>query len=265
MISTLWDRTNYTQDLSLLKSCNIYEYDISKANINMLYYYGKLTKEQYEVYKIMDNQMRKISIGLMERENRELIKIKADGIRHFKKLFFEEHNLQDSEILTIKNDAIFVMRKLYDTKFDNVEFTLRNKYTLFCRVFRHQFFYSYDPVNQKDFLHIKGMKNEQYELHEKYMIDFIKYLFKTFQTDTIEETLTMLRIFYENYINRRHEPGYYRELDSGTFRLVKLSETLNYSASIVTKDLLPYIVIDANAAFLRELSKIFYTEYLRGK
>ena len=42
MPSDLWQKTNYIQDLSFLKSCNIFEYDISKANINMLYYYGKI-------------------------------------------------------------------------------------------------------------------------------------------------------------------------------------------------------------------------------
>ena len=266
MPSDLWQKTNYIQDLSFLKSCNIFEYDISKANINMLYYYGKIDEAQYRTYMNMDNHMRKVLIGLMEKKNRNLIKIKADGIKHFKQLFFEKYDLNDNDILCIKNDAIFTFRKLEDvTQFDNVKFTLRNRYTLFCRIYRMELFYLFDAVNDNEVLDIKGMNNENYKLHEPYMIDFIKTLFKTFQTDQPEEAIMLLRNFYENYINRRYPVGYYRELDSGTFRMNKMAEYLNFKATIATPQILPMIDINTNGSFLRQLSKILYTEYLRGR
>ena len=44
----LWDKTSYTADISYLTNVFIYEYDISKANINVLFTKNIIDQQTYE-------------------------------------------------------------------------------------------------------------------------------------------------------------------------------------------------------------------------
>ena len=48
--TTLWEKTTYTVDIPYIIAHNIYEYDIRKANINVLLALGLIDKDYY--YKI---------------------------------------------------------------------------------------------------------------------------------------------------------------------------------------------------------------------
>ena len=264
MSSELYKRINYTQDIGLLKNKNIYEYDIVKANISVLLNRGQISSSLYDFLFKQPNLTRQIFVGNMERKNRQLIKEKAQGIEDAKRYLFESNNIQDYEILSIKNDAVFVTRELKYLEYNNAKFTLRNRYSLFVRVMRLQLFYL-DRIGDNEVLHIKGIKDSILESHKDYMLDFVKELFFTFETEGVEETLVLLRTFYYNYMNRKLPVGYYKDLYSGKYPLITNSLVFSYSSTAPSDDILPIIDIVNNGVFLRELSKVFYVEYLRTK
>ena len=53
-MNNLYQQTNYMADVDYLISTYIREYDISKANINILYKYGVINKQQYDTYYLKD-------------------------------------------------------------------------------------------------------------------------------------------------------------------------------------------------------------------
>ena len=105
MISELYGRFNYISGLKSLFSTYIREYDIAKANISILYTKGVISKELYEQLLVAPREERQITIGLMQQKDPKIVKILQQGIFEAKKALFELNQIQDADILTIKNDA----------------------------------------------------------------------------------------------------------------------------------------------------------------
>lgn len=263
----LYEKVNYTQDIALLKNTNIYEYDIAKANISVLLNRGQIDSSLYDFLFNQDNMVRKIMVGNMEKLNKQLIKEKQQGIIDAKKYLFEANHIQDNEVLSIKNDAVFITRELDPNKlqYGNARFTLRNRYNLFIRILRLQLFYLLDQRNNLEVLDIKGIKDEVLEKQEDYMVDFIKELLFTFMTEGAGKALLLLRTFNRNYMNRELDINYYRDLYTGRFPLDTGSDIFSYSADALSNDLVSMVNIVNNGSFLRAISKVLYTEYLRKK
>ena len=259
----IYNKTNYSQDLSLLRSC-IYEYDIEKANISMLREADVLSEEDYRHLYQSDRNIRQITIGNMIKDDKSIYKTIQDGIINAKKFLFESFKILDDEVLSIRNDAIFITRELPDIiqVNDHVRFTKRNQYNLFIKALRLHFFYFYNPVTKEEVLDVKGLTKK--EEHEQFMLDFIKELLYAYQTRSIESVMILLNTFYYNYCNGGLDKGYYRNLSDGMYSL-KTDSVLSFSAEIVSDNLLEDVDISENAAFIRELYKIFSVEYLRNK
>lgn len=267
MNSQLWQKVNYTQDLNLLKSCDIYEYDIEKANISVLYDAGKISKNLYDFLFNQQRMARQIMIGNMEKRDSEITQIKADGIKEAKRKLFEIQQIQDSEVLSVRNDAIFVLRQLNPDhlKFGHVKFTLRNHYNLFIKAQRIQFYYYYNIFTGQEQLDIKGIRDEVCKIHEPYMIDMFKELFRTYVKQSAKDAILYLRKFNHYFMARQLNIGFYRDIFTGTYILDTDSQLYEYQTIEVDDNMLDAIVISNNSVILRELAKIFYTEYLRTK
>ena len=77
MYSKLYNKVNYTAPIDYLISTNIREYDISKANINTLLFFNKISKEQYDYFYNLEKEKRNIIIGNLVRDNEEIKEIDA--------------------------------------------------------------------------------------------------------------------------------------------------------------------------------------------
>ena len=81
MFSNLWEKTSYTAPLDYIINSKIIEYDISKANINVLLYKGLISKKEYEYYYNLPKRRREISIGLLQAKDKKYVRAIIDGIR----------------------------------------------------------------------------------------------------------------------------------------------------------------------------------------
>lgn len=256
----LYEQINYLADIDYLLSTYIREYDISKANINILFKYGIISKQQYEQYRIMDRQARQISIGMLLRERPELNDVLRNGIIEAKKLFFENNNIQEQDVLSIKNDAIFIINKIPTiTKFDNIEFSLKNVYTSYYKLDSIELYYFFDIVSGLEKLDIKGINDEKLELHKKYFMEFLEVCFNSAQTYPLEDTIDIVTGFYVKYINLELEPEFYREFNAlSMFRLKSIS---SYYSSMgvpnISKEQLNNVDIVYNLNLIRSLHQIY--------
>ena len=65
MENNLYKRTLYTKKVSYLIN-EIYEYDISKANVSILLESGMITQETYDMFCQMPKYQREVAIGYMQ-------------------------------------------------------------------------------------------------------------------------------------------------------------------------------------------------------
>ena len=98
----LYKEKNYTVDLDYLFNQYIREYDISKANINVLFAKRMINKETYNMLYNADRMYRQVYIGKMIRSNQNVQKVLSDGIIEYKQKFFEANNINDNNIISIK-------------------------------------------------------------------------------------------------------------------------------------------------------------------
>ena len=262
----LYENINYTSNIKFLISSFIREYDISKANITILRDKGVLSQSEYVKCFNMNKQDREKYIGLMYFKVENLDTILKQGIIEAKKMFFEANNIKDHEVLCIKNDAVFLINRVASyTTFGNVVFNNKNTYTSYYKIFDKELYYSLDVINRFEKLDIKGISKEKIKLHESYFIDFLKTLFNSAQTDSLDNTINLLMNFYNMYIHKDLEIGYYRRFDSESRYYTQRMGYLNNQYALDTADYsnLDSLDISYNLNILMELNRIYSSIYLR--
>ena len=63
MPTDLWRSYNYKTPIKYYVNTFIREYDLSKANINALYYMGRVAQEERESYLVMTREEREAKTG----------------------------------------------------------------------------------------------------------------------------------------------------------------------------------------------------------
>lgn len=291
-------QVNYRSDIGFIFSNYIREYDIQKANISILYSYGAIDKNTYKRLYDAPRELRQIEIGWMLRNNPDLYTILSNGIKAAKEELFRSNNLTETDILSIKNDAVFVIGKsLSITRFGLIKFVNKNTYTSYMLLGGVEVYYkkvaiarimSDDNVNlfantglpfdDESIVEVKGIGDKNLELHRPFLLDFIIFIFECIEHGEYEHAVSSVKDFYQDYIELKLHIGYYREFNAQSLYRLK------YESNIPDKQYRtqPYLIsmmnniqehkeclnIAHNLNILRELSSYvnyMYLEYMKRK
>lgn len=242
----LYQLDNYSNtNIDFIISTFIREYDISKANISILYSKGLISKSQYLYYYNLQPTQRKVAVGCLQRDNPEINKGLTEGFKEYRKLFFESNGINDGDVLAIKKDAIFLIEKKPSiTEFDAVKFTPKNVYTSFYRfdyMYNHyEMYYLYDGVHEVEQLDVKGI-GKAYKKHEGYMNEFLKCIFECAENGSIEEATNILSTFLDSYINRLVDYNFYREYTSASIFRLRDFFMMRYQADVLDPKLAEFV------------------------
>ena len=206
---------------------------------------------------------RQISIGMMQKDEKIANAIKEE-MRKIRNTFISKNNLDPSNVLSIKNDAFFLIDKIPDqTKFGVIEFSIKNTYTSYYFLKGIELYYSYEQRTGIEILDIKGMSDSKKNLHENYFVDFLKTLFCSAEVEPIEETIDLLTTFDEMYIQKKLDVNYYREFNNiSQIRLNVMGKSF-YADHLSDKDKM-FVDISYNLNILRDLSS-YFTSVLHRK
>lgn len=210
--SELYKKTNYTTPLTYIQN-TIYEYDIKAANLTMLRESGKVDGSTLDMLESLDKQAREVAVGKIIRRQPKVYDIITKGIRRARERLFRENGIQDHEVLSIKNDAVFIIgRRLQHTTFGEVEFRMKNRYALFQRIDKLEFFYD----KRNDVVDIKGVKDKilKHPDHQSGMLTFFSQVFRYLCYDRKDDLRAYLIQFAREYKNKKLPHQYYRELNS---------------------------------------------------
>lgn len=270
----LWERKNYLTEIPFIFNSYIREYDISKANINILLWKNKISQNQY--YELLNSprDVRQYTIGMMQRNNEDIKNTLEQGFMECRKLFMTSNQLTDADILSTKNDAIYVINKIPKfTQFDNINFINKNTYTSYMSLNRRhiELYYVFDRISNFEKVDVKGISESKLEYHKKYFLDFICYYFDMIQNDGLNNLIDTFQGFYQNYVDMNLDIGYYRsfnEVSSFVLKWNRINSRTTYvinSEEILRRYSKDIIDITFNATLLREmyqyLSLIYFSNY----
>lgn len=265
-MTDIWTKGNYKSKYQYIVDHPIREYDISKANINVLRDANAISEETYQYLYAAPKLDREVFIGKMQGRDSNITSILKDGIANARRIFIEANQITDDEILAIRNDAITVIgdkpiRQLQIT--DRVAFRLAGLYSSYYSVERIDYFYNCDRIKGLESLEVKGLGDGGQHLHEQYMLSFLMRLFYTAQIEGAKNAINILQSFYYNYINKNLDIQYYRELNSQSmFRYISnfsmVSTLYTEFASEYDKNI---IDISYNENILRQFMRILASLY----
>lgn len=264
----LYDKSIYLADISYLTNTFIREYDMAKANISVLYSKGLITEKVYKRLYESERMVRQRYVGNLEKDNPAIVSALKQGISEAKRKLFEANQLEDYSILSIKNDAVFVIAKeLQYTEFgDLIKFKCKNLYTAFYKVTTSkasfEFYYYYNKMTNEERLDVKGVKDESLYLYQPGILQLLKDIFYTIQVSGPVEALKIMRDIYNQYVNRQLPLECYRRLGYGDFKLmVKTITGMPFSLSYPDEQFRGLIDISYNLEILIAIQKIIMNMY----
>lgn len=264
----LYEYKNYTADIQYLTNTFVREYDISKANINVLYSNKVIDKNTYEYLYNAERMTRQIFVGKLQQGNPEVTDILQNGIIEAKKQLFESNYIKDYEVLSIKNDAVFIIdRQLKYTDFGLIKFLCKNQYTSFYRINNLELYYYYNTATKEENIDIKGISDEKLKLHDKYMLQLIKDIFYAIQVLGVENAIKMLKDFYFEYINYQLPVEYYRNFNTDSMYRYKFRSKytdLSYYLNNATDNIKRDLDINYNLSIITALQKILMSIYFNN-
>ena len=214
MMKSLYERSLYLdKDIDYLFNCEIREYDMQEAGFNLIREFKLLKPKQIEYLETLDKDQRHIRIGLYQKD-KDFANIMKEAFIKARKIFFEQNELNDSDILSIKKDAIFVIKKqCINNKYGFINFRIKNQYLGYLHLNKMEFYYT----NPNTDLDIKNVNEESITYQKEYMIDFIKDLFTMTIYNDRKAVIKFLTDFIKAYRNNELDNEYYREFNSGNF------------------------------------------------
>lgn len=251
MENNLYKRSLYTKKVSYLIN-EIYEYDISKANVSILLESGMITQETYDMFCQMPKYQREVAIGYMQK-NKKISDALKIGFENSRKMLIEYNSLTEDDVLSIKKDAFYVLRKLNQTKFGLINFTLRNRYDIYINCRNIEIYYGLNALDNTDdsVIDIKGITDDNLKSYHSTYLSFIAYILKLIVTSNIDSAIQELISFIQKYDNKELDIDYYREFNSQSmFRIGQ------YGVRFIDESYKDCLDISCNQLFNRELFSI---------
>lgn len=201
----------------------IFEYDIQSAGLALAIKYDLLPKMVTDHLLTLPKEERVVEMGKMERSDRELGRKLKNAFVAIRKLFFESNGLDIVDIIAIKRDAIFTLRKCMFTEFDNVIFRVKNSYSSFMAFSNLEFYY------HPEHLDVKGINPTELAFHKDFFLLLIQRFFRLKETESATFVTTTVRNWTDEYKWLRMEPEYYREFrPGGKYRLKNSGDKTDY-------------------------------------
>lgn len=234
---------------------DIYEYDIKQANIHALHAIGKLTLTEFRYYASLPKLTREVAIGNMIKSNHGLYHDIQYMIGEAKYEFAAMNGLQESDILRIANDSLYIVspyKELQTTVVKNgvpLRFVCKNHFRNYMRLSKKILFFCNTNGEYWD-IDIKGISSDKIEKHQEFLSRLCGIVDAKLNGGT-EIAIYKFNELYSDYVNRRLPISCYRELNSDSMYRVTGSQSYLLSEIDPYSRNLPELDINYNLNILR--------------
>lgn len=273
--SDLFKNQNYNAPVGYLFDKHIVEYDISKANISIMFDHGMIDEETYLRLLNAPRQQRQYEIGMMQKD-------KAVTDKYFKCLelaresLFEQLNLQDANILHVVKDAVFVVTSIIGGiqtpkivyVWPHTRFTKRATYSTYIHIGPGiNAYYDYSIASDKDFFRVRGIGEESMKLHDKYFASIIRNILKTKIVLGTSSAYSVTKQFYESLLRDTDFTTTMckRRFDSQSmFDIKPVSNWSSFQAEYLSDGMETMVDPSYNCSILSMLGNILLAEMMNG-
>lgn len=163
---------DYKKDVQFIQdfcfNTQITEYDIQSAGLSILSSSGVLDEQKKYDLENMPKSSRVVAIGMMIKENPEYQKIISNGLVNARKMFIEQNQLSDADIICIKKDAIFTTKRCKVLDVNGIHFRSKNRWRSYLKLGKIEFFYQ-DKLRYQ----VNGLGTMATDFHKNGMIKTI--------------------------------------------------------------------------------------------
>ena len=207
---TIKNRASYlNSDIKFLNK-KIYEFDIRNAGLSIIKEFNLLPIEEILHIESLSKFESNIYVGKL-RYNKEFSNNLSKYLRQTVSDFITINNILEEDILSIKNDAVFITSNTNPIKqqtINNIFFKLENIFTSYYNLNNIEFYYKSD----KNILISKGINESIFEdINTKYFVDWLKLIFRLMESSNKKALLKELKDFQYKYLNRLLPIQYYCE------------------------------------------------------
>jgi len=240
-------KTNYlNKDVLYLKNTSISEYDIASAGFTVIKFKKLLSDEEIQELEKLEKYERNVKIG------KRILKIPVISEEIFNTLakvreaFIVVNEIYPEDILTIKKDAIFLIKKIPQKLIiKDFEFRAKETYTSYCYLNRKEFYYS--SILKR--LDVKGISDNVRNLQGDFLLKDIQRFLELAEKFPPDQMFTLLKNYRAKYLERKLDKEVYRDLDTGMFKIGE------YNLETISDESLQHIDISQN--YLNYLIPLF--------
>lgn len=203
--------TWYNPSIEYLFNDEIIEYDMRDAGFTLVREFKLLPDDKIrELERMGKGLARHIEIGKLQRDNKEFSRALTDKFAETRHLFITCNNISDSNIVSVKKDAIFVIGTVPRTKFGLIEFAQKNTYSSYIR---------FSDVNNLEIYYndididIKGMSDDSKNKHRLWMLEFLQTVIPMIETKDVRIKRYMMR-FLSQYKSFELDEEFYLEFNN---------------------------------------------------
>lgn len=225
----------FNEKIPYLFHGNIVEWDMSKASLSVCEHFGLLDSKEIARMKALPKLEREIAMGKHQRGNKEFSNQLLSGIREIRRKFLLANGLNDTNILSLHNDAvIFNSRKQIIADIDGIKFHHDNTWDAYIRYGRAEIFYKVDELGNGS-LDFKNVGKDKVQEHtfglNRYVIKVIGDI-EAYD----KNVLKYMRKFQQQYLQDKLPEYYYSAFGKiGDFKIANL-ELFGMMADIVIKE-----------------------------
>ena len=189
---------------------DIIEYDMRRAGLSISKELHLLSMDSIAKLESMEKSKSDKQLGIIQRENPEFKSALKEGFKQFRLKFGEINELQDSDILSVKKDAIYTKKYCQFTSIgEHILFREKNHYEAYMHLNNLELYWNSDGT-----LDVKGIAESNVEYHKDYMISFLWKFIAYLSCYDIDSARKYLVKFIDDYKFKRLSIGYYREFNS---------------------------------------------------
>ena len=241
----------YTNDgLPLLINCQITEYDIESGNTSMMRHYQLVDEDTINHLERMPKEERVISVGLLQRNNREFAKMLEASFNKSVDQFLAQNDLdKDVDVLSIRKDAVFVVNKPVNHPNIGKHIHFRPKHIYHAAILLnrwHFFFEKNKPVKVDFFINEEKDPNRAIPKLREGIMDFLREFVEVCESSNMNRSLIYpwLKDFCTAYKEKRLDLEYYRE-----FTPDALFHINDGDGSTYMEDVPDYLIEDLDISF----------------
>lgn len=198
----------FNENIPYIFHAHIVEWDMSKASLSVCEKFNLLESDEINRLNSLPKLEREKAMGMHQRGNKEFSNRLLEGIREVRRKFLEINGLDESNVLSLHNDAvIFNSRKEIVSEIDGIKFHHDNTWDAYIRYGRAEIFYKVDELGNGS-LDFKNVGKDKVQEHtfglNRYMIKVINGI-EAYDRNILK----YMRKFQQKYIQDELPEYYY--------------------------------------------------------